>query len=133
MIKNLFPPLEKFIVFTPLKVSFKAGNPGVFLEGGIHAREWVSTATVTFILNALLTSADPRVRAMAERHDWYIFPVFNPDGYTFTHSSPQNRLWRKTLKPYVSPFGFTCYGTDPNRNWGFKWNREYLNITIDLF
>lgn len=26
-------------------------------------------------------------------------------------------MWRKTRTPYGS-----CYGADPNRNWGYRWN-----------
>ena len=70
-----------------VKVSFKSGNPGIFLEGGIHAREWIAPATVTYILNELLTSDNPEVRALAEANDWYIFPVFNPDGFVYTHTN----------------------------------------------
>lgn len=44
----------------------------------------MSPATVTYILNAILTSTDPEVRTLAERYTWYIFPVINPDGYTYT-------------------------------------------------
>ncbi|KAL6261347.1 hypothetical protein P5V15_006444 [Pogonomyrmex californicus] len=99
-----------------VKVSFKANNPGIFLEGGIHAREWISPATVMYILHQLLTSSDPEVRALAERHDWYIFPLFNPDGYVYTHTT--NRLWRKTRKSQ----NIFCVGVDPNRNWNYKWS-----------
>ena len=70
-----------------VKVSFKANNPGIFIEGGIHAREWISTATVMYILHQLLTSDNPEIRALAESHDWYIFPSFNPDGYVYTHTT----------------------------------------------
>ncbi|KYN04096.1 PREDICTED: zinc carboxypeptidase-like [Cyphomyrmex costatus] len=98
-----------------VKVSFKDNNPGIFIEGGIHAREWISSATTMYILHQLLTSNNTDVRALAESHDWYIFPLFNPDGYVYTHTT--NRLWRKTRKPY----GF-CKGSDPNRNWNYKWN-----------
>ncbi|XP_062551473.1 zinc carboxypeptidase A 1-like [Armigeres subalbatus] len=101
-----------------VKVSFKSGNPGVFLEGGIHAREWISPATVTYILNELLTSHDPKVRDIAENYDWYVFPSVNPDGYVFTHT--KDRLWRKTRTPY--PGG--CFGADPNRNWDFHWAEQ---------
>jgi len=97
-----------------VKVSFKVNNPGIFIEGGIHAREWISPATVMFILHQLLTSNDQDVRELAERHDWYIFPVFNPDGYAYTHTT--NRLWRKTRKPYG-----LCVGADANRNWDYQW------------
>lgn len=37
-----------------IKLSRKTGNTGVFVEGGIHAREWISPATATFILNSLI-------------------------------------------------------------------------------
>ncbi|XP_065087363.1 zinc carboxypeptidase A 1-like [Ochlerotatus camptorhynchus] len=101
-----------------VKVSYKSGNPGVFIEGGIHAREWISPATVTYILNELLTSQDPKVRGIAENYDWYFFPSVNPDGYVYTHK--KDRLWRKTRTPYSGG----CFGADPNRNWDFHWAEQ---------
>ncbi|XP_058805442.1 zinc carboxypeptidase-like isoform X2 [Phymastichus coffea] len=98
-----------------VKLSFGEGKPAVLVEGGIHAREWISPATVTYLLNELLTSQEPSVRELAEAHDWYMFPSFNPDGYVYTHTT--NRLWRKTL----SKSGLFCQGADANRNWGYKW------------
>lgn len=97
-----------------VKVSFKSGNKGIFIEGGIHAREWIGPATVTYMLNELLTSTDSSVRAMAEKYDWYVFPHANPDGYVYTQN--KERLWRKTRSK-----GTLCYGADPNRNWAFHW------------
>lgn len=100
-----------------VKVSYKSGNKGVFLEGGIHAREWISVAAMTYILNQLLISTDPEVIQIAQNYDWYIFPVTNPDGYEFTHTT--NRNWRKTRQPHGTGI---CVGADPNRNWDFQWN-----------
>ncbi|KAK5642766.1 hypothetical protein RI129_008933 [Pyrocoelia pectoralis] len=84
-------------------VSYKSGNKAVFLEGGIHAREWIAPATVTFILNELLTSSDPSIRSVAQSRDWYIFPCID-------------RLWRKTRSRNGK-----CFGVDANRNWGYEW------------
>lgn len=72
-----------------VKVSFNKANPnpGIVLEGGIHANEWISPSTVLYILDQLLTSNDPDVRALAESHDWYVFPLLNPDGYKYTHTT----------------------------------------------
>lgn len=67
-----------------VKVSFGKDKKAIFLEGGIHAREWISPATVTYILNQLLTSEDPQVKEIAEMYDWYVFPSVNPDGYEYT-------------------------------------------------
>nr|ALN12434.1 carboxypeptidase A [Anopheles stephensi] len=101
-----------------VKLSYGEGRPGVFIEGGTHAREWISPDTVTYILNELVNSEDAQVRALAEKFDWYVFPSVNPDGYAYTFQV--NRLWRKTRKPY-GPF---CYGADPNRNWDFHWAEQ---------
>ncbi|XP_069700916.1 zinc carboxypeptidase-like isoform X1 [Periplaneta americana] len=98
-----------------VKLSFKEGNPGVFIEGGIHASEWVSPATVTYILDKLLTSEDPVIKDLAQSFTFYIFPVVNPDGYAYSHET--DRLWRKNRRPL--PEG--CYGVDLNRNWDFHW------------
>lgn len=41
-----------------VKVSYDSGpnRPTIFVEGGIHAREWISPATATFILNEIISS-----------------------------------------------------------------------------
>ncbi|XP_051175444.1 zinc carboxypeptidase-like [Leptopilina boulardi] len=98
-----------------VKISYKKENPGIFIEAGIHAREWITPATALYLINQLLTSKDKNIRSLAENRNWYIFPSFNPDGYVYTHT--KNRLWRKTR----SKKSALCPGVDANRNWGFKW------------
>uniref|UniRef100_A0A336MSM3 Zinc carboxypeptidase A 1 n=1 Tax=Culicoides sonorensis TaxID=179676 RepID=A0A336MSM3_CULSO len=98
-----------------VKISYKEGNPGIFIETNIHAREWITSATVTWIMNELLNSNDTAVRDIAENIDWYIIPVLNVDGFEFSHTS--NRLWRKTRRPTSS----LCYGVDGNRNFEYLW------------
>lgn len=70
-----------------VKLSFKSENKAVFIEGGIHAREWISPAVVTYILNEFLTSRNADVRNVAESYDWYFFPSINPDGFEYTHTT----------------------------------------------
>ncbi|XP_049810301.1 zinc carboxypeptidase-like [Schistocerca nitens] len=100
-----------------IKISYGTGNPAVVIEGGIHAREWISPASVTWFINEILTSTDASVRSIVESFDFYIFPNTNPDGYEYTWTD--NRMWRKTRKPYN-----LCVGADPNRNWDFHWAEE---------
>ncbi|KAI5631638.1 zinc carboxypeptidase domain-containing protein [Phthorimaea operculella] len=90
-------------------------KPIIFIESGIHAREWITPATTTYFINQLLTSTDPAIQAMREQFEWHIFPTVNPDGYQY--SCDYNRLWRKTR----SKSSNGCYGTDPNRNWDYNW------------
>lgn len=68
-----------------VKISFKPGKRNVFIEGGMHAREWISPATMTYVINELLTSDNKTFREIAESFNWYIFPVTNPDGYEYSH------------------------------------------------
>ncbi|KAJ9591302.1 hypothetical protein L9F63_002152, partial [Diploptera punctata] len=99
-----------------VQVVFKEGNPGVFIESGIHAREWITPATVTYFLNKILTSEDVEFRELIESFNYYIFPSVNPDGYVYSHT--MNRMWRKTRSKRNESI---CYGTDPNRNWDYHW------------
>jgi len=93
------------------------GNkPAMWIDGGIHAREWISPATVTFMMNELVEN-DAAHNDLTESLDWYFLPVMNPDGYAYTL---ENRLWRKTMS---GENGINdCFGTDANRNWGYQWN-----------
>lgn len=90
-------------------------NKAIFIESGIHAREWIAPATATFIINELLTSLDDETKRLSEKFNWIIFPVVNPDGYRYTFEG--DRLWRKNRQM----FG-VCRGVDLNRNFPSYWN-----------
>jgi len=106
-----------------LKINNGAGKKAVFLEGGIHAREWISPATVTYLTNQILTTTDPAFKQIADSFNWYIFPSTNPDGYEYTHTT--SRLWRKTRTNYST----ICKGADPNRNWAVHWMEQGSSST----
>jgi len=90
------------------------GKPAMWIDGNIHAREWITSAVVTFMLRELVEN-DSAHPDLLENLDWYILPMVNPDGYN--HTRTENRLWRKTR----SPNGNDCFGTDANRNFGYQW------------
>jgi len=93
-----------------------SGKPAIWMDGNIHAREWIAPATTTYILNELVTQDHADLLA---KFDFYFVPNVNPDGYLWTHSNA--RLWRKTRSNNASPLG--CLGTDGNRNWGYLWGQ----------
>ena len=73
-------------------IDFRSGNRGsnplvAMIEGGIHGAEWISPATVTWIIKEFLSSNDLEIRHMAEAFIWHIFPIVNPDGYAYTFST----------------------------------------------
>jgi len=97
------------------------GRPDMYIEGGIHAREWISSATVMFLVRELVEgsgAAGGENADLVDNLNWHILPVTNPDGYLYTQTT--DRLWRKTRSDYPECPG-SCMGVDPNRNWEYEW------------
>jgi len=101
-----------------VKLSSGAGKKTLFINCGIHAREWITPATCMYMLNQIITKygSDSSINAMLNKLDVVIMPVLNVDGYLYTWTG--NRMWRKTRSR--NP-GSSCLGTDPNRNFNVKW------------
>lgn len=57
---------------------YSQNNRYIIIEANIHAREWISHATTTWIINELLTSTDPVVQDMANSINWVFVPMMNP-------------------------------------------------------
>ncbi|XP_065360403.1 carboxypeptidase B1 [Calliphora vicina] len=100
----------------------RAGKNVIFIDGGFHAREWISPAAVLYVIGQLVENFEENAELLLD-YDFMILPVVNPDGYEYTQTSTKARFWRKTRQPYESA-GKTCYGADPNRNFDFHWNEE---------
>ncbi|XP_023932755.1 carboxypeptidase B [Lingula anatina] len=112
-----------------------SGNkPAIWIDAGIHAREWIAPATAVYIINELLSSYESNelVQSMVDTFDWYILPVVNPDGYEYSHTT--DRLWRKNRSGDDADCNCDvnndrkcrkrapCCGTDLNRNFGYMWD-----------
>ncbi|XP_077066816.1 carboxypeptidase A1-like [Siphateles boraxobius] len=97
-----------------LKFSTGANRPGIWIDTGIHSREWVTQASGIWFAKKIVTDygRDPVLTDILNKYDIFLEIVTNPDGYAYTHS--RDRMWRKTRKP--NP-GSSCVGVDPNRNW----------------
>merc|ERR1712002_584469 len=96
-----------------------AGAPNIWLEAGIHAREWIAPAVATFIIRELVENYDKHPDYL-DKLNWYLLPSANPDGYMY--SREHDRMWRKTRSETGSVFG--CKGVDPNRNWGYHFGES---------
>jgi len=103
---------------TAIKIS-KSGEtrPAIWIDSTIHAREWITGAVGTYIIDQLLNSNETEIQSWLDDYDFYILPITNPDGYEFTHTT--DRFWRKSRSLNGSPVD--CIGTDLNRNFDFHW------------
>ena len=93
-----------------------------FLQSLIHAREWISGTTVSYIVWDIVKNyamGNTRYINMLNMAEFVIIPIANPDGYVYSHDV--DRLWRKNTRDILG----TVYGVDLNRNfqdgyWGLK-------------
>ncbi|XP_037803245.1 carboxypeptidase B-like [Penaeus monodon] len=90
----------------------------VWIEGGIHPREWIAPAVCLQIVSRLAVQC-----SVTRAVNVYVVPMANPDGYVYSWTT--NRLWRKNR----GNVGGQCVGVDLNRNWGFKFGVGASNNT----
>ncbi|XP_045351605.1 carboxypeptidase A2 isoform X2 [Leopardus geoffroyi] len=97
-----------------LKFSTGGDKPAIWLDAGIHAREWVTQATALWTANKIASGYgnDVSITSILDTMDIFLLPVTNPDGYVF--SQTKNRMWRKNRSRIP---GSPCVGVDLNRNW----------------
>ncbi|XP_068103454.1 carboxypeptidase O-like [Hyperolius riggenbachi] len=103
---------------------FKIGFPSaktkkaIFMDCGIHAREWIAIAYCQWFVKEILNQyrEDPLLTKMLKQVDFYVVPVLNADGYVYSWTD--DRLWRKNRSPQDNG---TCFGVDLNRNFDSQW------------
>uniref|UniRef100_K7GIR4 Carboxypeptidase O n=1 Tax=Pelodiscus sinensis TaxID=13735 RepID=K7GIR4_PELSI len=90
----------------------------IWMDCGIHAREWISPAFCQWFVKEILQNyrTDPKIQSFLQNLDFYVLPVLNIDGYIYSWTT--ERLWRKSRSPHVNG---TCFGTDLNRNFNASW------------
>lgn len=82
-----------------------------------HAREWLSPAATTYVIESLVEGydVDPRITHLLDELEWVFLPMVNPDGFDYTWTD--QRFWRKN-KRRISD---RLFGVDLNRNWSYEW------------
>lgn len=96
-----------------MKISQNSSLPIVWIDAGIHAREWIAPATALYLIDKLLSKDGYE---LLSKYQFYIAPNVNPDGYVFSHTT--NRFWRKNRNRTEYE---NCPGVDLNRNFPYKW------------
>jgi len=102
-----------------LKITTAPANtvPQLYLDGGIHAREWMAPAVVEYMIGQFINNKTMYASYLAQ-FEWYLIPVWNVDGYNYTWTTDPN--WRKNRQPN----GVPCVGTDLCRNAAAGWGGQ---------
>ena len=85
-IGNSYEGRELFVIKIGMPSNRGVTKPVIWIDGGIHAREWISPATVTYIIHELLENAGSHVDILSE-YDFYVMPLVNPDGYEYSRTN----------------------------------------------
>jgi carboxypeptidase T len=101
-------------------------EPEILFDSLHHGREHMTVEQALYLL-WLLThdyGVDPQVTSIVDHREILIVFAVNPDGGEYDLTGPANgprgpyRAWRKNRQP--NP-GSSYVGTDPNRNYDYRW------------
>jgi hypothetical protein len=100
-----------------IKVPNTSTSKAVWIDCGIHAREWVTPATCVYIIDQLIKEYRANEAGnVLSKYEVHIMPLHNADGYEYSHTT--YRLWRKNRSLNAAS---SCIGTDLNRNYVYGW------------
>lgn len=63
--------------------NFDGTKPKIFIDAGIHAREWIAPMAALYFIHELVEHSHQYADLL--ECDWIIIPMANPDGYQFSH------------------------------------------------
>ncbi|MCO1576730.1 M14 family metallopeptidase [Crossiella sp. SN42] len=106
-----------------VKISDNAGadenEPEVLFTCSQHAREHLTVEMCLRIINRLTDdyATNPAVKNFVDTREIWVAVNVNPDGAEYDIATGSYRSWRKNRQPNAGG----SFGTDLNRNWGYKW------------
>lgn len=97
-------------------------KPVLFVQGGLHAREYVTAETVLRFAEFMLAGygSDPDRTWIIDHHEIHLLPQANPDGRKVAEMA-STQMQRKNRDTDFCPAGGTLVGVDLNRNYPFDW------------
>ena len=118
-------------------------RPAVLYSSTQHAREWLSTDTNRRMMRMFIdnygetgTAQDiyggdiegvtsEELTELVDQNELWFVLVCNPDGYDYTFTDPDVRLWRKNLRDNDGNGEIDFRdGVDPNRNFATHWGYD---------
>ena len=100
-------------------VATDENEPEVLFDGLHHAREHLTVEETLAIMHMLADNYSRRkIKNLVDNRETYILFAVNPDGGEYDILDEVYHYWRKNRQPTPRP---PYIGTDPNRNYGYKW------------
>ncbi|XP_042877671.1 carboxypeptidase B-like [Penaeus japonicus] len=81
----------------------RSDKPVIFIEGGAHAREWVSPASALYLVERLLESP-----SLLRNAEWRVVPLLNPDGYVYSWNHDIQSQGKRNLHSYCRDLQCCC-------------------------
>jgi len=96
------------------------GKPKLFINAGIHAREYATTPLVLAFAQRLVNGhgVDADMSWILDHHEVHLLLATNPDG---RKKAETGLLWRKNTNTAYCGANSNSRGADLNRNFGFGW------------
>ncbi|RSM52792.1 zinc carboxypeptidase [Actinoplanes sp. ATCC 53533] len=120
-------PIQAVKVTRDARVVPDGRRPAALYLGAQHAREWITPEMTRRLMHHVIDGygTDPALTKLLNTTELWFLPVVNPDGYDFTFTSEDNRLWRKNLRDNNGDGEITLGdGVDLNRNFAEKWGYD---------
>lgn len=74
-------------------------EPSVFINAGLHAREWIAPECALLFLEELATSKDEDIVRLREEARVFVLVVANPEGLAWSHQNwNQSIIYRKNME-----------------------------------
>ncbi|MFW6304334.1 MAG: M14 family zinc carboxypeptidase [Candidatus Saliniplasma sp.] len=97
-------------------------KPEIFVDGGMHAREWSGPQVASYFTWRLVNEYDTNetVNWLLNNRRVFVMPMVNPDGYIYDGDGnyEERDSWRKNRNDSTPT---TAVGVDLNRNWDIDW------------
>uniref|UniRef100_A0A4Y0BQ10 Peptidase_M14 domain-containing protein n=2 Tax=Anopheles funestus TaxID=62324 RepID=A0A4Y0BQ10_ANOFN len=97
----------------------------IILIGSLYAREWVGMTSSIYIIHELIRSSARYPDA--NKFQWIIVPMPNPDGYEY--SRQHNRNWMKNRSPQQDGNIGVCLDTNFDVQWGGGISDTFIKTT----
>jgi hypothetical protein len=100
--------------------SIPGPKPIFMVQGGIHAREWVTPELASRLIQYLLSNynVDADATWLLNEHEIIVLPQYNPDGRKIAETG---QLKRKNMNNTTGGCSQVNSGIDLNRNYSFHW------------